>query len=266
MYRFRGHVGTTVCALCLTSQQHPGVQCIFKLFNNVLVRAYCFFIFFFNDTATTEIYTLSLHDALPICDPTARWLLLVPLVVFPVLVLWQNERVARVLRRAERGGAFSEKGLDRLDERWMGKGQSGQGYLDEHHLCALDLDLFGRGSLFELLCRARMRKGEDTLAAWLRTPASPEDIGARQQAVDELRTRLDLREQLALLAAGVPEGVDLAAVVAWGAAAPMRVPPWARALPLILPALTVLALLAWIPPDPAAPPLVVPLLMEVAVA
>src|SRR3712207_7498040 len=25
-------------------------------------------VFFFNDTATTEIYTLSLHDALPICD------------------------------------------------------------------------------------------------------------------------------------------------------------------------------------------------------
>src|SRR5256885_10370345 len=27
-----------------------------------------YFFFFFNDTATTEIYTLSLHDALPICD------------------------------------------------------------------------------------------------------------------------------------------------------------------------------------------------------
>ena len=26
------------------------------------------FVFFFNDTATTEIYTLSLHDALPICS------------------------------------------------------------------------------------------------------------------------------------------------------------------------------------------------------
>src|SRR2546430_5602134 len=25
-------------------------------------------VFFFNDTATTEIYTLSLHDALPICE------------------------------------------------------------------------------------------------------------------------------------------------------------------------------------------------------
>src|SRR5438105_10716444 len=31
---------------------------------------FCFlFFFFFNDTATTEIYTLSLHDALPICVP-----------------------------------------------------------------------------------------------------------------------------------------------------------------------------------------------------
>src|SRR2546430_13734012 len=30
----------------------------------------CFF--FFNDTATTEIYTLSLHDALPICEATTR--------------------------------------------------------------------------------------------------------------------------------------------------------------------------------------------------
>src|SRR2546425_5834512 len=30
------------------------------------------FVFFFNDTATTEIYTLSLHDALPISRRTAR--------------------------------------------------------------------------------------------------------------------------------------------------------------------------------------------------
>src|SRR5256885_2819833 len=31
------------------------------------LAAAIFFFFFFNDTATTEIYTLSLHDALPIC-------------------------------------------------------------------------------------------------------------------------------------------------------------------------------------------------------
>src|SRR4051795_13783779 len=32
----------------------------------------CLFLFFFNDTATTEIYTLSLHDALPICSRSVR--------------------------------------------------------------------------------------------------------------------------------------------------------------------------------------------------
>src|SRR3712207_9474232 len=37
------------------------------------------FFFFFNDTATTEIYTLSLHDALPICSWATR-----------ALKLWQD--------------------------------------------------------------------------------------------------------------------------------------------------------------------------------
>ena len=45
----------------------------------------CVCVFFFNDTATTEIYTLSLHDALPI---------LMPLVVFITLMqLMDNFRV-----------------------------------------------------------------------------------------------------------------------------------------------------------------------------
>src|SRR5688572_32177133 len=36
-----------------------------------------FFLFFFNDTATTEIYTLSLHDALPISQ-SSGWIVLDP--------------------------------------------------------------------------------------------------------------------------------------------------------------------------------------------
>ena len=49
-----------------------GVSCLFLfffVFFIFLFLFFCFFIvlfFFFNDTATTEIYTLSLHDALPI--------------------------------------------------------------------------------------------------------------------------------------------------------------------------------------------------------
>src|SRR2546422_9902496 len=42
---------------------HFALACFFFLFYLSLLS----FFFFFNDTATTEIYTLSLHDALPIC-------------------------------------------------------------------------------------------------------------------------------------------------------------------------------------------------------
>src|SRR5437762_14289263 len=46
---------------------HEIVRCICTHLHSSHTCAHsCFIIFFFNDTATTEIYTLSLHDALPI--------------------------------------------------------------------------------------------------------------------------------------------------------------------------------------------------------
>src|SRR2546427_235200 len=48
------------------------VTCVRTLFYFFATRrSSAFFFFFFNDTATTEIYTLSLHDALPISRPLA---------------------------------------------------------------------------------------------------------------------------------------------------------------------------------------------------
>src|SRR5438874_12408983 len=41
---------------------------MFHIFFLLIPLLFLFFFFFFNDTATTEIYTLSLHDALPICS------------------------------------------------------------------------------------------------------------------------------------------------------------------------------------------------------
>ena len=53
------------------------------------IRLRILLFFFFNDTATTEIYTLSLHDALPISQKTGPyfWLFLQPLVFLPFLLL-----------------------------------------------------------------------------------------------------------------------------------------------------------------------------------
>src|SRR5215208_467144 len=46
--------------------------CFLKRSNTVRLSPFLLRVFFVNDTATTEIYTLSLHDALPISSPTAR--------------------------------------------------------------------------------------------------------------------------------------------------------------------------------------------------
>src|SRR5208282_6211782 len=44
----------------------------FSFFFFIILIFFFFFFFFFNDTATTEIYTLSLHDALPITARSRR--------------------------------------------------------------------------------------------------------------------------------------------------------------------------------------------------
>jgi hypothetical protein len=172
------------------------------------------------------------------------WWLILPVALF-VWLLFVHGRVIRARYRASRAVSFYERGLARLDEDWKGKGQPGLRYKDEHHAYAADLDLFGTGSLFELLCTARTRTGEDTLAAWLLGPAGPGEVRARQAAVAELRDQLDLHEDLALLGAEVPEGVDFAAVARWGASPPLLTRPWVRWPLMALGILTLFCLVQW---------------------
>src|SRR5256885_148203 len=49
------------------------ISSLFFLFFLFFISFFLFFFFFFNDTATTEIYTLSLHDALPISSEPLAW-------------------------------------------------------------------------------------------------------------------------------------------------------------------------------------------------
>ncbi len=164
-----------------------------------------------------------------------------PATVFAALIV-AHERVIRARRRFERAAEHYERGLARIDHLWAGRGETGQRFLDEDHIFAADLDLFGTGSLFERICTARTRAGEQTLADWLHAsaPPKPDEVRARQAAVEELRGRLDLREDLALLGADVRSGVHPEALAAWGQA-PRLLPAWrgglGRAAPAILAAL-----------------------------
>ncbi|MHC4860437.1 MAG: MutS-related protein, partial [Planctomycetota bacterium] len=150
--------------------------------------------------------------------PGVSWAWLsVPILVFVVLIV-RHERVVRARDRSLRAEAFYERGIARLTGGWPGEGVLGEEHLDPEHPCAADLDLFGPGSVFELLCSARTKAGEDTLAAWLQAPASVETLRARQAAVDELRPRLDMREEIALLGDDVRAGIDEASLARWGSA------------------------------------------------
>ncbi|HXV35554.1 MAG TPA: DNA mismatch repair protein MutS [Myxococcota bacterium] len=140
-----------------------------------------------------------------------------PLLAFVALVA-VHDRLLGARDRALRSVAFYARALSRLESRWAGGGAPGERFQDSAHSYAEDLDLFGRGSLFELLCEARTRAGEETLAAWLLAPATAPEIRARQAAVRELAPRLDLREDLARLGDEVRAGLHPQAVCEWGAA------------------------------------------------
>lgn len=171
-------------------------------------------------------------------------LVAVPVALFALLVVL-HDRADGARRRALRAVQYWEDGLARIEERWVGRGEGGARFYDESHPYARDLDLFGKGSLFELLCTARTRAGEETLARWLLAPASAEEVRARQAAVVELRERLSLREALALAGADVRAEVDPAALSKWGAAPPLlrADAPWLAVAALSLG--TLAALVAW---------------------
>src|SRR6185369_2083430 len=142
---------------------------------------------------------------------------LIPIAGFTLLVV-VHEKLLKELERRRRAARFFEKGLARLDGNWAGTGEPGERYNEASHPYALDLDLFGKGSLFELLCTARTRIGEDRLAQWLKSPAAPEVVRARHAAVEELRDRVDLREELAIVAEEARSGVDPVHLAHWGEA------------------------------------------------
>jgi hypothetical protein len=149
---------------------------------------------------------------------TILWTL-IPGAAF-VALMAIHARLTRQLEKQRRAARFFERGLARLDGTWPGTGSTGDAYLDLAHPYAQDLDLFGTGSLFELVSSARTSAGERTLAHWLLEPAGPPVVRSRQEAIAELRPRLDLRERLAVLAEDARTGVDADSLAAWGEAAP----------------------------------------------
>jgi hypothetical protein len=170
--------------------------------------------------------------------------LLIPLGLFAALVLY-HQKVQSRRALARRGVAFYRAGLERLQGNWRGHGLPGDLFTNEHHVYAGDLDLFGKHSLYQLLCTARTPMGETTLAQWLLAPADLEIVRARQTCIAELRTRLDLREDMAIL--GEPARIILQpeTIAKWIDAPNELSRPWLRGSAFLLSALAAATGVVW---------------------
>jgi hypothetical protein len=171
------------------------------------------------------------------------WVLL-PLAFLVFFAIF-HERVIRTIRTCSRRIAFYERGRARLGNKWMGTGETGDRFSDPSHPYARDLDIFGTGSLFELLCTARTRAGEETLAKWLLIPAAPQEVQLRNDAVTELRTRVDLREDLSVLGKDFRSGVQPEALVTWGDDSPALIPGLLQIILPLLAFLWICSVVAW---------------------
>ena len=196
-------------------------------------------------------------------SPPLVWSL-APIGAFVALMV-AHEVVVRQRERTRRAVRWYERGMARLHDRWQGQGVTGEPYRNEDHLFADDLDLFGKGSLFELICTAETPAGRDTLADWLRYPAGADEIVRRQEAVTELRSRDELRLDLAVIGSQVGQGFDRELLTAWGTAPPVRLPSWAGVGAFLLAVANVVALVGatWFGFSPWVPTLT--LLASVAV-
>jgi hypothetical protein len=188
--------------------------------------------------------------------------LIVPVATFAGAVLY-HAMLRRRRSAAERAAAFYRRGLARIEDRWAGGGEQGERFADVHHVYAADLDIFGKGSLFELLCAARTRMGEEALAHWLLNAAPVEQIRERQACIADLRERLDLREEVSVLGEHGGIGVRPQALLSWAESPNVLEGAWIGAVAILLPALCLAAAVTWIATGIATPFAVV-LLAELA--
>lgn len=146
------------------------------------------------------------------------WVLVLVGVYLALALL--HELVIRARTRASAAAGYFRSGIDRIEDRWAGTGQSGDRFRADEHVYADDLDLFGKGSLFELLSTARLPMGENRLADWLRRPSPKPVVLARQELVSAFREKLDLRENLAVTGEGLRPRLDPESLVGWAEGLP----------------------------------------------
>ncbi|MSR53447.1 MAG: DNA mismatch repair protein MutS [Gemmataceae bacterium] len=180
----------------------------------------------------------------PLFDPWLPVSMAPGAILFITAIFW-HRKVVRARANASNAVRYFTHGLDRLHDRWVGKGPAGERFSDPLHPYSGDLDVFGRGSLFQYLCEAHTPNGHDTLAAWLSAPSAPESVHARQTAITEIRASVDLREAFGTLGNPDRPGLKTRALLGWPSEPPVLTGQRGPLLAIVLGILGLASIVAW---------------------
>src|SRR5262249_17469036 len=152
----------------------------------------------------------------------------------------------RIKHRFSLLARLNERGIARLTGEWHAFAERGDEFRQPDHPYAEDLDIFGQGSLFQLVNETGTRLGEAVLARGLATNAPAAEVIQRQGAVRELAGLIDFRQELLLECQLASEQkADPRIFIAWAEGGPyLRSIAWARPLAWFIRALTASLLLA----------------------
>jgi len=145
-----------------------------------------------------------------------------------VAAVLHHTAVQRRLRRARALEALQGEAVARMRRELDGVPGGEQPDDAELPPQAADLDLVGPSSLMHLLDTTGTSMGRARLRSWLLSPAAPDEICARQEAVRDLAPRLDLRQEITVLGRTQDRQVpDIEPFLTWAEGAPWLLPrPW----------------------------------------
>ncbi|MCC5911290.1 MAG: DNA mismatch repair protein [Clostridiaceae bacterium] len=124
--------------------------------------------------------------------------------LFIYLVLEYN-KLKRMLKYGQSMLKINNDSYKRLDGTWIDFEDTGEEFRDEHHEYSHDLDIFGRGSLFQWINATNTYLGRNRFKEWLTNPCHSEDfLHNRQAALNELGEKRWWRQKFQA------EGMDIA--------------------------------------------------------
>jgi hypothetical protein len=121
---------------------------------------------------------------------------LVPCLATLMALVFFNERARYDLRRTRELKAINKEALARVARRWNALSVPPASPASGFSPVSADLEVFGRASLFALICTAETRQGVGTLRDWLSEAAPAHAIRDRQEAVAKLAPELERRQEL----------------------------------------------------------------------